>query len=165
MGNGKTKEQKLEVRRSAPLWPAWPEEMESLLDRAWRGFGLRPWIRPRLQPWLSRDERWLPNIDVFEREGKLIVRADLPGLKREDIEVVLEGDTLVIRGHRAEEKEVKEEGYYRCERASGEFYRAIDLPEGVKPESIEAGYKDGVLEVSVPTPVAKEAKKMKVQVK
>ena len=102
---------------------------------------------------------------MFQREGKVIVRTDLPGLKREDIDVEVEDGSLAIHGRREEEKEVKQEDYYCCERASGEFSRSISLPEGVTPESIEAVCDNGVLEVSIPRPAAPEAKKITVQVK
>jgi len=72
---------------------------------------------------------------------------------------------LAIRGHRKEEKEVKEENYYCSERASGEFYRAFTLPEGMDPDAIQATYEDGVLEIKMPRPVPSVSKKLKVAVK
>jgi HSP20 family protein len=108
-----------------------------------------------------RPEEWLPDTDVFEREGQVVVRV----VRREDIEVAAEGDKLVIRGRREEEKEVKEEGYYFCERASGEFQLSIGLPEGTNTEAIEATYQDVVLEVTVPRPTPPEAKKITIPVK
>jgi HSP20 family protein len=119
----------------------------------------------RRRPRLGWEEGWLPDIDVFEREGKLVVRADLPGMKRDDIEVAVEGDSLVVRGQRREEREVKDEDYYCCERAVGEFSRAIGLPEGADAEQIEATYQDGVLEVTVPVAEARVARKVEVAVK
>ncbi len=146
--------------------PTWPEELERLFDRTVGAFGSRSW-RPfwRRRPWMWRPEEWLPDADVFEREGQVVVRADLPGVRREEIEVAAEGDMLVIRGRREEEKEVKEEGYYFCERASGEFQRSIGLPEGTDTEAIEATYQDGVLEVTVARPAPPEAKKITITVK
>jgi HSP20 family protein len=103
-------------------------------------------------------------MDVFEREGKTVVRVDLPGMKREDIEVAVEGDMLVIKGKREEAQEIKEEHYYCAERAVGEFSRAISLPEGVTAAEIEGTYKDGVLEVVIPrTVVSPSAESVKVQ--
>jgi HSP20 family protein len=110
-------------------------------------------------------EDWFPDLDVLEREGKLVVRADLPGVKREDIEVKLEGDALVISGHREEKEEVKEKDYYRCERQTGEFTRAVTLPKGVDTTNIEAVYDNGVLEVTVPKPAELAPKTVAVQVK
>jgi len=152
-----------ERRRGGAL--ALPDDLERWMERAFRG----PWLWRRrwpVWPGLRRDVAWLPDMDVFEREGKTVVRVDLPGIKREDIEVAVEGDMLVIRGRREEAKEIKEEDFYCAERATGEFSRAISLPEGVKAEEIEASYQDGVLEVVVPAaaPTA-ETSTVKVQVK
>jgi HSP20 family protein len=164
MSDQSGRERSVTIRRKAP--PAWPEELERLFDRAARAFGSRSW-RPfwRRRPWMWRPEEWLPDADVFEREGQVVVRVDLPGVRREEIEVAMEGDMLVIRGRREEEKEVKEEGYYFCERASGEFQRSIGLPEGANTEAIEATYQDGVLEVTVPRPAPPETKKITITVK
>ena len=155
-------------RRKAGELMAWPEEMERFFDRAMRGFG--EWPGRRLMhrhffPFYQRAERWVPEVDILEQNGALVVKVDLPGMKREDIEVGVEGDMLVIRGRRAEEKEIKEENYYCAERASGEFYRAFTLPEGVDAGTIQATYEDGVLEVKMPRPAAAEPKKLKVEVK
>jgi HSP20 family protein len=141
-----------------------PSDLEHILDRAFRG----PWLRRRFWPaWpsLRREVEWMPEMDVFEREGKTIIRIDLPGLKREDIEVAVEADMLVVRGRREEEKEIKEENYYCAERTVGEFSRAVSLPEGVTSEDIEATYQNGVLEVIVPRPLAAETTSTKIEVK
>ncbi len=140
-------------RRTA-LWP----DVERYFDRFMRGF---PVSRRFARTWLAE---W-PEIDVFEREGKLIMRADVPGLKAENIDVTVEGDLLTVGGKREEEKEIKEENYYCSERSFGEFSRTIRLPEGASAQSVEASYTDGVLEVSVPKPVRTEAKATKVPVK
>jgi HSP20 family protein len=108
---------------------------------------------------------WLPDMDVFDRDGKTVVRVDLPGVKREDIEVTIDGDLLTIQGHREEEKEVKEESYYCAERATGQFSRTISLPEGVAAEAVEASYKDGTLEVVIPKPAVEKPASAKVKVK
>jgi HSP20 family protein len=140
----------------------WPDDFDRIMDRFFsrpmRGF----W---RMRPSMGHRDRWLPDMDVFEQEGKMVARFDLPGMKREDIEVAVEGDMLVVRGQRQEEKEIKEESYYCAERAAGAFYRAIRIPEETKPEAIEASYRDGVLELRVPRPATAEHKKLKVAVK
>ena len=107
----------------------------------------------------------MPDVDVFERSGKLVVRTDLPGMRREDIDVSVEGDLLTIKGHREEEKEVKEEDYFCSERATGEFTRTVRLPEGVSADHVEAQYENGVLEVKLPKPVATATAAVKVPVK
>lgn len=92
----------------------------------------------------------MPAIEVFEKEDKFLVKADLPGIKEEDISVSAVGDTLTIRGERKAESEVKEEDYYCCERSYGSFFRSIALPSHVNADKIEASYDHGVLEVSLP---------------
>jgi HSP20 family protein len=93
-----------------------------------------------------------------------VVKAEVPEVKKEDIDVALEGGDLVIRGERKAEQEVKEEDYYRMERSYGSFYRRIPLGFEVKSEQVQAKYTDGVLEVSIPKPAetALQAQKIKV---
>jgi len=98
---------------------------------------------------------WIPPIEVKEKEGKLFVTAELPGVKKEDVKVHIDGDTLVVEGERKQEKEEKREGYYHSERSYGTFYRSIPLPEGAKPDLTSAQFINGVLEVTVPIPEAK----------
>jgi HSP20 family protein len=93
---------------------------------------------------------WLPQVEVFERDGKLTIRADLPGLSKDDIDLDITNDTVVIRGERQQEREENEEGYYRSERSYGSFYRAIPLPSGVNAEQANATFRDGVLEIAMP---------------
>lgn len=93
---------------------------------------------------------WTPDVEVFERNGQFMVRADLPGMKKEDISIEVTDDELVLRGERKHEKEEKEEGYYRSERSYGSFYRTVPLPEGVKIDQAKATVHDGVLEVQMP---------------
>jgi HSP20 family protein len=95
---------------------------------------------------------WAPQVELFEREGKLTVRADLPGLTKDDINVDLTDDAIKIRGERRQEKEENEEGYYRSERSYGSFYREIPLPSGVNREEANATFNNGVLEITLPAP-------------
>ena len=138
---------------------AWPEELERYFDRRFREWPLRFWRRPEAAG------AWLPDMDVFEKDGKLVVRTDLPGMTAENIDVSIEGDVLTIKGKREEEKEIKEADYFCSERASGEFFRTIRLPEGVSADAFEAHYDNGVLEVTVPRPAKAETKTVKVPVK
>jgi HSP20 family protein len=95
---------------------------------------------------------WLPQIEAFEKEGQLIVRADLPGLTKDDINVDITDDAIKIRGERRQEKEENEEGYYRSERSYGSFYREIPLPGGVNRDQANASFRNGVLEITMPAP-------------
>jgi len=93
---------------------------------------------------------WTPAIEVKQKEGKLLVTADLPGVNKEDVKVHVENGTLVIEGERREQKEEKREGFYHSERAYGRFFRSILLPEGAKVGNTAAQFNHGVLEVTVP---------------
>jgi HSP20 family protein len=95
---------------------------------------------------------WLPQVEAFERDGKLIVRADLPGLTKDDVNVDITHDAIKIHGERLQEKEEDEEGYYRSERSYGSFYREIPLPSGVNHAEANASFQDGVLEITMPAP-------------
>jgi HSP20 family protein len=95
---------------------------------------------------------WYPQIEVSERGGNLVVCADLPGTRKEDVHLEIHDDYLVLEGERRQEQEQNEGGWYRSERSYGHFYRTIPLPEGVNPEQAKANFKDGVLEVTIPLP-------------
>jgi len=107
---------------------------------------------------------WSPEIDVFEKDNRLITKIDLPGMKKEDVKVEVTDGHLAISGERASETEEKKDNVYRCEREYGSFYRTVPLPEGVKLEDVKASFSDGVLEVSVPLPAKPEAKVRKVEI-
>jgi HSP20 family protein len=93
-----------------------------------------------------------PKTDVYEQDGTLVIKADLPGLKKNDVEVTVDQGDLVISGERKPETPVKDEDYYQGEQTYGKFYRRVPLPEGVKPDQIKAAHKDGVLEIDIPIP-------------
>ena len=97
---------------------------------------------------------WLPAIDVKLEKGKMLVHAELPGLKKDNVKVAITGDLLTIEGERKAETEEKRGGYIHTERNYGKFYRAIALPEGVETEKVAAEFADGVLTITVPVPEA-----------
>jgi HSP20 family protein len=134
------------------------------MDRLFGDFGLdRNWIPPALTGEAGRT--WTPQVEIFERDGELVVRADLPGLKKEDVKVELADDGLTIEGERRSEHEENGEGYYRSERSYGNFYRRLPLPEGANPDDATAKFHDGVLEVTMPArkPVTRTARKLAIQ--
>jgi HSP20 family protein len=96
---------------------------------------------------------WIPGIDVFEKDNKLVTKIDLPGMKKEDIKIEVADGYLAISGERKTEAEEKNDNYYRCEREYGSFYRSVPLPDGATAENIKATFAEGVLEVSVPLPL------------
>ena len=107
----------------------------------------------------------MPAVDVFEKEDKFVVKAELPGMKEEDIDVSVIGDTLKIKGEKKTETEVKDENYYRCERSYGSFYRSIPIPSNVDANKIEASFEDGIPEVALPKSAKVKPKKIAVSAK
>jgi HSP20 family protein len=105
------------------------------------------------------DIAWRPAIEVRQKEGKLLLTAELPGVKKEDVKVTIASDCLTVEGERKQEKEEKREGYLHSERSYGRFYRSIALPEGAQTDQAAAQFHNGVLEVSVPVPEAKPKRK------
>jgi HSP20 family protein len=95
---------------------------------------------------------WAPHVDVVERDGKLLISADLPGVKKEDVKVEINPDSVTLQGQRHQEKTSSDRGYYQSERSYGSFYRTIPLPEGINTEKASATFRDGVLQIEVPAP-------------
>jgi HSP20 family protein len=139
--------------------------MASELDQMFEGFAspFFGWPLLRTQPLLER-ANWLPDIEVFEKDRRLVTRVDLPGMKKEDVKVEVTDGHLAISGERKSEKEQRKERFYRSERQYGSFYRAVPLPEGVKLEDVKATFTDGVLEVSMPLPAAPQSAVRTVEV-
>jgi HSP20 family protein len=100
----------------------------------------------------SASSLWSPRVEVFERDGKLIISADLPGVKKEDVNVQIDRDAVTIQGERKQEKSTDERGYYRSERSYGSFYRTIPLPEGIDEQTASATFRDGVLQIEIKAP-------------
>ena len=108
--------------------------------------------------------RWLPAMDLVETEDDFVLRADLPGLSEQDVNIELEDNVLTISGERKAEHEERKEGYYRVERASGSFSRSLTLPEGVDPNGVRANFDRGVLEVRIPKPEQRKPRKVAISV-
>src|SRR5581483_9511956 len=108
--------------------------------------------------------RWIPAMDLVETESDFVLRADLPGLSEEDVNIELEDNVLTVSGERKSEHEDRKEGYYRVERAFGAFSRSLTLPEGIDPEGIKASFDRGVLEVTIPKPEERKPRKVAISV-
>ncbi len=106
---------------------------------------------------------WAPSIDMYEKEDSFIVRVELPGVNKDDVDISMTGDTLTIKGERKPPAEVKEEDYQCCEVCYGSFSRSITLSSAVDTDKIEASYGDGILELNLPK--VKEAIPAKIQIK
>ena len=108
---------------------------------------------------------WSPSVDIYETADAIVLTAELPGLKREDIEIQLRDNTLTLKGERKFEREVKDENYLRIERSYGSFQRAFSLLTVVQQDEIKAVFKDGVLEVTMPKAEEAKPRQVKVEVK
>jgi HSP20 family protein len=106
---------------------------------------------------------WHPAVDIYEEKDHYIVKAELPGVKQDDIKILLTDSTLTLRGERKSEHEEKHEGYHRLERAYGEFQRSFQLPTEVDADKIKATYKDGILEIEIPK--SEKAKPREISIK
>ena len=116
----------------------------------------------------NRDEdsvfnAWTPAVDIAEHDDQFVVKAELPGVNKDDVKITLENNILTIHGEKKQEKETKKENYHRVERSYGSFQRSFTLPTTVKSNKIDASYKDGVLQISLPK--AEEAKPKQIEVK
>ena len=108
--------------------------------------------------------RWLPAMDLLETDSDFVLRADLPGLSEQDVNIELEDNVLTISGERKAEHEERKEGYYRVERASGSFSRSLTLPEGIDADAVQASFDSGVLEVRIPKPEERKPRKVSISV-
>ena len=105
---------------------------------------------------------WNPAVDLYEKDDHYMIKAELPGVDKNDIKIDLKDRLLTLSGERTYDNEVKEENYYRRERSYGKFQRAFTLPADVDSDKIKAEFKDGVLEIEVPRPEEKKAKQVTV---
>ena len=142
------------LQRRDPFEAAWSSPfalMRRFQDEFDRWLG-RPGASRNWVPSPEDQLDWAPAIDVFQRASELVVRADIPGISKDDIEVEVNDDSVVIRGERRYEKDEEREGVYRSERSYGTFARVVPLPEGTITDSAKASFKDGVLEVVMQAP-------------
>ena len=107
---------------------------------------------------------WAPPMEVFQRGNEIVVRADLPGMQPDDVQIDVEDGYLTISGERRQEQEDRQEGYFHTERSYGTFARSIALPEGVNEEQVQARYDHGVLEVTIPLPEQQRQRGRRVQI-
>lgn len=117
------------------------------IQRFFNAFGLGA-AGNRIGDW----NMWSPQVETFQRGDELVIRADLPGLKKDEVDVEVTDDAVVISGERRQESVEDREGFYRSERSYGSFCRAIPLPEGAIGDNAKANFKDGVLEITMPAP-------------
>jgi len=136
------------------------QEMDRLFDDFWGGSGLAP-----LGGFMERYSVFNPRVDVTENDKEIKVATELPGLDEKDVEVSLSNDMLTISGEKKAEKEDKGENYYRLERSYGSFRRAIPLPTEIEADKVEATFKNGVLQITLPKLHPGEGMRQKIQIK
>ncbi len=134
------------------------ERMNRLFDESFRG------SRPSNEDDWALGGTWAPVVDIFEREGTIVLKAELPGIDLKDVDIRLENNVLTLRGERKIDNEVKRESYHRVERAYGTFSRSFTLPSVVDQEKIKADYRDGVLTVSLPKREEAKPKQISISV-
>lgn len=142
------------------------EEMDRTFDRVFRDWGFPRGSWPSRSPSRSLVHQgiWSPKIEAFQKGDRFIVRAELPGLKKDDVQVEATEREITIRGERRDEHDEEHEGIYHSEREYGQFYRTIPLPEGVIADSAHASFNNGVLEVSMQAPPAEATRGRRVEI-
>jgi HSP20 family protein len=139
--------------------------MEQEMDRMFEQFGLANYGgQSRLRGGSEVPALWAPQVEIYQRDGKLHVCTDLPGINKDDVRVNIEDDVVTIQGERRSSNESDQKGFYRSERSYGTFYRSIALPEGVNVDSAEATFRDGVLDITFDAP-AEQRRSRNVEIK
>lgn len=160
-----TKEQPLVKREAQPVWPM--GEFFAPMSSFGRFFGSSPFALMReFTEEMDRvfrgavlgdlSQAWVPAVDVRQCGGSLVVTAELPGVKKEEVNVQLKENNLILEGERRREHKEDHEGFHRTERSYGRFYRSIPLPEGARTEEAKAELTDGLLKISMPVAEAKK---------
>jgi HSP20 family protein len=129
---------------------------------AWRPLRELEEMEQRLEDMFVQAGEWVPSVDMFEKGDRFVIKAELPGIKQEDIDVSVTDSTLMIRGEKKTGEEVREQDYQRSECSYGSFCRSITLPSNIDTGKIEATYDNGVLEMSIPKTAEARPKKIPV---
>jgi HSP20 family protein len=140
------------------------ERFADEMDRVFEDFGFG---RHELGSSFFRTDRpatWAPQLEVFQRHNELVIKADLPGLNKDDIKIDVRDDAVTIQGERRSEHQEEREGLYRSERSYGSFCRVVPLPEGAITEQAKATFRDGVLEITMPTPPAQVTRGRRLEI-
>ena len=152
MAKEEKKESKQEVQKVEPAHVMSPfEEMERMFD----DYFTRGWMRPFHMEWpsfprMKAFEGKTPSVDVIDRDNEVIVKAELPGVDKEDIDISVTTNTVTIKGTTSHEEKEEKGDYYRCEISRGSYSRTLSLPADVDEEKTKAKFKDGILELTLP---------------
>lgn len=139
------------------------EDMRKDMDRLFEDF-FAPGQKRR-RGWLKPDIGVVvPNIEMYDRKSEIVVKAELPGVSKDNIDLTITKDSLTLKGEVKKEEEIKEEDYYACERSYGSFTRTVALPVEVDSEKAKASFKNGVLEIVLPKKEEAKPKEIKIDV-
>jgi HSP20 family protein len=163
MGHAKRKGKK--TRQVGP-WRPFSEltRLERGMERMLGDFFAKPWLGFQWPEGLREIGVREPAIEVFEEKDDVVVKAEIPGIKKEELEVNVTDDLLTIKGEKKKEEEVKEKGYYYSERSYGAFERSVEIPRAVHADKARATFKDGILEVRLPKTEEAKRKEVKLRV-
>jgi HSP20 family protein len=143
-----------EIQKAAPVRALHPfEDMERMMDRVFREFPGRGWMRPfsfEWPAWPELPELRMPKVDVIDRDDDVLVRAELPGVEKKDLEISTSDTSVTIKATTAREEKEEKGDYYRCEISRGMLSRTVALPAQVHSDKAKASLKDGVLELTLP---------------
>jgi len=120
-------------------------ELDDLLERSRRGLGLTPWHGREMMGEMD----WCPRVDIGEADGSFIIKAEIPGVKKEDVKVSVQNGVLTLQGERTDEESEQGVHFHRVERFHGSFSRSFTLPPSVDASQVKAGFHDGVLTISL----------------
>ena len=107
---------------------------------------------------------WRPVVDIYETGQGVVLKAELPGISKENVSIEVKDNILTIKGERSSDQDIGEDKYYRKERCFGSFYRSFTMQDAIDPEKIKAKFKDGILEIAIPRPEVETPKQVKVNI-
>jgi HSP20 family protein len=155
-----------EIQKAAPVRALHPfEDMERMMDRVFREFPGRGWMRPfsfEWPAWPELPELRMPKVDVIDRDDDVLVRAELPGVEKKDLEISTSDTSVTIKATTAREEKEEKGDYYRCEISRGMLSRTVALPAQVHSDKAKASLKDGVLELTLPK--VEKSKRRKIEI-
>lgn len=160
------KGQEIQVQRAAPTRALSPvEDIERMFDNFFRRGFMRPfhWDWPSWSELAAPLEDKLPRVDVIDRDEEVVVRAEVPGVDKDNLEVTLSANTITIKGSTRHEEKEEKGNYYRCEISQGSFTRTVALPADVDGSKAKANFKDGMLEVTLPKVTPAQRHTIKVE--
>ena len=161
------KAKELESRAVTPWRPfmdltQWEAEMDRMMEDFF-GRRRRPWW-PSLWSRGGVSELITPVVDIYEEKDDIVVKAEMPGMTKEDIEIDISNTHLSLKGEKKREEKIEEEDYFACERAYGAFHRSMELPKDVQADKVKASFKNGVLEIRLPKTEEAKTKEIKVKI-